>query len=181
MPEERLSWDEFFILLLHFYATRGTCDRLRAAAIIASENHKLLSAGYNGSPPSLPHCDDLGHLMVDGHCLRTNHAEENAVLNAGDLSRLHNGTAYILGRPCYPCARRLVSVGIRRMVFVGEYENAEGGDLVSALCRQKGVKLDWVEDFNFAAILQKAINFLQGPGGPFKDLKKRIIIECLLE
>ena len=65
--KSRPDWDRFWFLLAVLYSTRGTCDRLRTSCVIV-KNKRLVGAGYNGSPAGAPHCDDVGHLMIKGHC-----------------------------------------------------------------------------------------------------------------
>src|SRR5437762_13097291 len=86
----RPSWDEYFIGMANYVGTRATCDRGRSGAVIARDK-RVISTGYVGSPPGLPHCDDAGHDLHivtndDGstseHCIRTKHAEENAIAHA---------------------------------------------------------------------------------------------------
>lgn len=173
---KRLSREDYQRLITFFVATRGTCDRLRTATTIWDEDGKMISAGYNGSPPKSPHCDDAGHLFADGHCIRTNHGEENAILNAGDLKRLRGATVRILGRPCYNCVRKLVSVGIKKIEFISDYKNAQGGEAIEPLCSDNGVELFSAEGFDFLKALSQAVNFLQGPGGPLKDFSKILVI-----
>jgi len=173
---KRLSREDYQRLITFFVATRGTCDRLRTATTLWDESGKMLSGGYNGSPPKNPHCDEGGHLMVEGHCVRTNHGEENAILNAGDLARLKGATAYIIGRPCYHCVRKLISVGIKEIEFIGDYKNSLGAENVESLCGGNGISLR-VAGFDFVEVLRKAIEFLQGPGGPLKDSAKIKIAE----
>ena len=72
---QRLTFDELFDLLAIFYTCRGTCDRLRTATIIRDKENILIGAGYNGALSGDPHCDDIGHEMVENHCVRTNHGE----------------------------------------------------------------------------------------------------------
>jgi dCMP deaminase len=85
--KQRPSWDKFFIEMLDTIAARSTCDRGKPACILVKDNH-IISTGYAGSPPGLPHCDDAGHIIKtvtheDGsqteHCVRTVHAEQNAI------------------------------------------------------------------------------------------------------
>ena len=77
----RPSWDEYFLEIAKVVAQRSTCDRANVGAVIA-RNKVILSTGYNGAPRGLPHCDDVGHEIVDGHCVRTIHAEANAIAQA---------------------------------------------------------------------------------------------------
>ena len=75
---ERASWDEYFMNIARVVSTRSTCDRKHVGAVIVRDK-TILSTGYNGSIRGLPHCDEVGHLMEDGHCVRTIHAEANAI------------------------------------------------------------------------------------------------------
>ncbi len=127
----RPTWDEYFLGLLEPLSKRGTCDRGRAASVIVSQYNTILTSGYAGSPPGQPHCDEVGHLMKtvtheDGHqsqhCMRTLHAEENAILQAAkDGIRLEGATIYCKMMPCYNCAMRIVRVGIKRLVAQKRY------------------------------------------------------------
>ncbi|MBI3337067.1 MAG: cytidine/deoxycytidylate deaminase family protein [Candidatus Staskawiczbacteria bacterium] len=127
----RPTWDEYFLGLLDPIGKRATCDRGRSGSVIVSENNTILATGYVGSPPGQPHCDDVGHLMKtvtheDGHqsqhCMRTLHAEENAILQAAkDGIKLQGGTIYCKMVSCYNCAMRIVRVGIKRVVAQKRY------------------------------------------------------------
>ena len=168
----RLTVDEYFDLIALMFSCRGTCDRLRTATVIRDTDNILIAGGYNGALSGLPHCDDVGHLMVENHCIRTNHGEENALLNCLDLSRIKNGVATIVGNPCYPCARKVLSKNIKRLRYIGTYNNPLGGDHVKELCEQKGVTLEFIDVSETLETLEKAIRFLQGPGGVFRKLPK---------
>ena len=76
---DRVSWEKYFMNIATEVATRSTCDRKHVGAVIVREK-TILSTGYNGSIKGLPHCDEAGHEMVDGHCVRTTHAEANAIV-----------------------------------------------------------------------------------------------------
>lgn len=172
----RLTIDEQFDLIALITACRGTCDRLRTGTVIRDKNNILIGGGYNGSLPGDPHCDDAGHQLVEGHCLRCNHGEENALLNSINLERIEGGVVTIVGTPCYPCARKLASKKPARIRFIGEYKNSQGAHLVKELCERRKIKLEQVYLHEVIATLQKALNFLQGPGGPFKGLPQIDII-----
>src|SRR5262249_5404100 len=75
-PPERASWDEYFMNIAREVATRSTCDRKHVGAVLVRDK-SILATGYNGSIRGLPHCDEVGCLMEDGHCVRTVHAEAN--------------------------------------------------------------------------------------------------------
>ena len=127
----RPSWDEYFLGLLEPLSRRGSCDRGRTASVIVSPGNTILATGYAGAPPGMPHCDEAGHMMntvihEDGtqsqHCVRTLHAEENAILQcAKDGIKLEGATIYCKMAPCYNCAMRILRVGIKKVVAQKRY------------------------------------------------------------
>jgi dCMP deaminase len=121
MPHSRPSWDDYFMDITFQVAKRSTCDRARVGAVIVKDK-RILTTGYNGSPSGLPHCDEIGHLMVDGHCVRTLHAEQNAIIQAA----LHGvsvagGTIYVTHQPCITCAKMIINAGLQRVIYAGHY------------------------------------------------------------
>ncbi|NOZ70669.1 MAG: dCMP deaminase [Chloroflexi bacterium] len=119
--DNRPSWDEYFMGIALQVAKRSTCDRAHVGAVIVRDR-RILTTGYNGSPSGLPHCDDVGHLLVDGHCVRTIHAEQNAIVQAGYLGvSVRGGTLYVTHQPCLTCAKLIINAGIRRVVYAGTY------------------------------------------------------------
>lgn len=122
MPKEnRPSWDEYFTDLAFGIAQRGTCDRAQVGAVIVRDR-RVLTTGYNGSPAGLPHCDDVGHLMIDNHCVRTLHAEQNAIIQAAlhGIS-VQGATCYVTHQPCLTCAKMIINAGIVRVIYAGNY------------------------------------------------------------
>jgi len=105
-------------------ARRSTCDRKHVGAVIVRER-TILSTGYNGSVRGLPHCDDVGHQMEDGHCVRTIHAETNAIIQAAkNGTRIAEAEIYVTASPCWPCFKTIANAGIVRIVF-GEFYRDE--------------------------------------------------------
>jgi dCMP deaminase len=101
-------------------ATRATCDRKHVGAVIVRDR-SILATGYNGSIGGLPHCDEVGHLMQDGHCVRTIHAEANAVIQAARNGvRIEGAGIYVTASPCWSCFKMIANAGLRRIVF-GEF------------------------------------------------------------
>lgn len=119
--DKRPSWDEYFMGIALQVAKRSTCDRAHVGAVIVRDR-RILTTGYNGSPSGLPHCDDVGHLLVNGHCVRTIHAEQNAIVQAAYLGvSVRGGTIYVTHQPCLTCAKLIINAGIRRVVYAGTY------------------------------------------------------------
>lgn len=117
---QRASWDEYFMRIALQVATRATCDRKHVGAVIVRDRF-ILSTGYNGSVPKLPHCDEAGHLMEDGHCVRTVHAEANAICQAARNGvRIEDASIYVTASPCFTCFKLCASAGITTIVY-GEF------------------------------------------------------------
>ncbi len=110
-------------------ATRSTCDRLDAGAVLV-KNNRIISTGYNGSPPGLPHCDDVGHLLEEGHCVRTIHGEHNAILQAATIpgASTEGSTMYTKYSPCIHCAKYVIAAGVKRVVVGKVYRNTQAVD-----------------------------------------------------
>lgn len=148
----RVSWDDYFIKICKTVAERATCDRGKTACIIVKDN-RILATGYVGSPPKMEHCDDVGHMLrkvidengnISMHCVRTLHAEQNAIIQAAKFGiSLDGATCYILMTPCYTCAKMLVSVGIKRIVSEKRY-HADKDSL--ELFRKAGVEVVILKD-----------------------------------
>ncbi|GAA5317320.1 MAG: cytidine/deoxycytidylate deaminase family protein [Candidatus Pelagadaptatus aseana] len=130
----RPDWDDYFIELMNTVATRATCDRGKSGCIIVKDK-QIIATGYVGSPSGLPHCDDVGHLMkqvidddgtVRQHCMRTIHAEQNAICQAAKHGiPLEGSTLYCKMEPCRVCAMLIISCGIKKVVAKSRYHAAE--------------------------------------------------------
>lgn len=127
---KRPSWDEYFIEIMYMVGKRGTCDRGQVGSVITRDN-RILATGYAGAPSGIAHCDDIGHEMHmvthdDGstsqHCIRTTHAEQNAIVSAARHGvAVEGGTLYCKMTPCYTCAKLIINAGIRRVVAAKDY------------------------------------------------------------
>jgi dCMP deaminase len=143
MKDGRPAWDDYFMSLAKIVASRSTCDRLRAGAVLV-KNRRIISTGYNGAPPGLPHCDEAhGHRMEEGHCIRTIHAEENCVLQAAALGGVstEGSTLYTTYSPCYHCFKKLAMAGVKRVVAGAVYRDPS----IAESCEQAGIKFDVYE------------------------------------
>lgn len=145
---KRPSWDEYFIQLTEMVGSRGTCDRGRAGSII-TKNKRILSTGYVGAPVGLPSCDDIGHEIhtvtqkdgtVSKHCIRTSHAEQNAINNAARIGiAVEGGTLYCKMVPCYKCAQSIINAGIVKVVALKDYH---GGTRSKEILKEAKVKFE---------------------------------------
>jgi dCMP deaminase len=116
----RASWDEYFMNIARVVASRSTCDRKFVGSVIVRDK-TILSTGYNGSIRGMPHCSEVGHMMDDGHCVATIHAETNAVLQAAKNGvAIEGGTVYVTASPCWACFKMITNAGINRIVY-GEF------------------------------------------------------------
>jgi len=149
---KRPSWDEYFLKLVDEIAKRATCDRGKSGCLIIKDK-RILCSGYVGSPPGFPHCDESGHLLKkviddDGtirqHCMRTIHAEQNAICQAAKYGiSLQGTTLYCTMEPCRVCAMLIISVGIKKVVANNKYHAANE---TRKLFKQAGVELIVLND-----------------------------------
>jgi len=131
--QKRPTWDEYFIKLVNEIAQRATCDRGKSGCIIVKDK-RILCSGYVGSPPGFDHCNEIGHLLkkvidddgtVRQHCMRTIHAEQNAICQAAKYGiPLEGTTLYCTMEPCRVCAMLIISVGIKKVVAKNKYHAA---------------------------------------------------------
>ena len=134
----RPDWDSYFMKIASAVSERSTCDRAFVGCVLVLEK-RILTTGFNGSPAGQDHCDEIGHLMVDGHCVRTIHAETNAIIQAalhGISTR--DATCYVTHLPCINCTKALINAGITRIVFGAAYRVDENAMM---FIREAGIEL----------------------------------------
>ena len=142
MPGERVSWGTYFMNIAKEVATRSTCDRKYVGAVIVREK-TILSTGYNGSIKGLPHCDEAGHEMVDDHCIRTTHAEANAIVQAAKNGvEINKSDIYVTASPCYNCFKLIANAGIKT-IYYGEFYRE---DRILEHAKEAGIELVSLED-----------------------------------
>ena len=138
----RPEWDEYFLKIAEMVASRSTCDRRQIGAVIV-RNKNILSTGYNGASRGLPHCDDAGHEIVAGHCVRTVHAEANAIIQAARHGAAVEGaTVFMTDSPCYDCFKMLVNSGVKEVIYKNFYSSRyEASARVLELSKKSGLKI----------------------------------------
>lgn len=148
----RPSWDEYFMEVSRAIAKRATCDRGRSGCVIARDK-QILVTGYVGAPAGLPHCDDVGHQMkkvvhengkVTQHCVRTVHAEQNAICQAALRGiPISGATLYCKMTPCRTCAMLIINCRITRVVCEKQYH---AGTESEQLFREAGITLEYFSE-----------------------------------
>lgn len=134
---KRPSWDEYFLKLAMLASERATCPRMHCGCVLVKDRF-VLATGYNGSLPGQPHCEDVGCLIVDNHCVRTNHAEMNALIQAARHGVNTTGaTAYITNMSCTTCAKALIAAGIKRVVVFSDFHDT----LATQFYKDAGVEI----------------------------------------
>ncbi|MBU0722131.1 cytidine/deoxycytidylate deaminase family protein [Patescibacteria group bacterium] len=149
---QRPTWDEYFLKIIEIVGSRSSCDRGRSGCVI-TKNKRIISTGYVGSPVGVPHCDEVGHEMhtvanPDGtesrHCIRTTHAEQNAICQAACFGvALEGSTIYCKMTPCYVCAKMIISAGIKRVVSSQDYH---AGARTKEIFAQANVQFDLINN-----------------------------------
>ena len=121
--EKRIPWDQYFMLQAVLLSLRSTCTRLSVGAILVRDQ-RMIAGGYNGSVSGDKHCIDDGCYMVDGHCLRTIHAEMNAVLQCAKFGIPTDGAElYVTDFPCLQCTKMLLQAGVKKIHYLRNYNN----------------------------------------------------------
>lgn len=139
--KKRVDWDGYFMNVARVVSSRSTCDRKFVGAVIVRDK-TILSTGYNGSVRKLEHCDEAGHMMENGHCVATIHAEANAILQAAKNGVCIDGaTIYTTASPCWPCFKMIANAGIVRICY-GEFYRDERIFEVARKVKIDLVKLD---------------------------------------
>ena len=139
---ERITWDQFFMAQCHLLALRSTCTRLAVGAIIARDN-RIIAGGYNGSISGGDHCIDHGCYVVDNHCVRTIHAEMNALLQCTKYGIPAAGsTLYVTHFPCLQCAKAIIQAGVKHVFYATDYRNNE---YALKLFAQSGVSVQHIQ------------------------------------
>jgi dCMP deaminase len=133
----RLSWDRYFMNLAIQAATRSTCPRKAVGAVIVRDR-AVLATGYNGSIRGLAHCTEAGCMMENNHCVRTVHAEANAILQAAKHGvRLEGAEIYVTASPCWDCFKLIANAGITRVLFGEFYRDGR----IVEFAREAGIEL----------------------------------------
>ena len=142
MSNDRVSWETYFMNIAREVATRSTCDRKHVGAVIVRDK-TILSTGYNGSIKGLSHCDEAGHEMVEGHCVRTTHAEANAIVQAAKNGvKIDSAEIYVTASPCYNCFKLIANSGIKIIYYHEFYRD----DRILDRAKEVGIKLVSLED-----------------------------------
>ena len=121
--EIRPSKDEYFMLIAKLVSLRATCPRLRVGAVAVKDGY-ILATGYNGAPRGMDHCIDVGCIIVDDHCHRAVHAEQNVIAMAARKGiSLEGATLYVTHFPCDTCFKLVINAGIKEIVYEEMYPN----------------------------------------------------------
>jgi len=176
MQMETISWDQYFMAQSHLLALRSTCTRLMVGATIVREK-RIIAGGYNGSVSGSVHCIDEGCYVVDGHCVRTVHAEANALLQCAKFGvPTENADIYITHFPCLQCSKQLIQAGIKTVYYQVDYRN---NDFAIQLFKEAGVEMKKVEldylavDTNYQQ-KKKYVDDLLARLGPVMDDKEEV-------
>ncbi|SER18445.1 dCMP deaminase [Gracilibacillus ureilyticus] len=120
---ERISWHQYFMAQSHLLALRSTCERLMVGATIVRDK-RIIAGGYNGSVSGSVHCIDEGCYVIDGHCVRTIHAEMNAILQCAKFgASTEDAEIYVTHFPCLNCCKAIIQSGIKTVYYAADYKN----------------------------------------------------------
>ncbi|AEB73013.1 ComE operon protein 2 [Lentilactobacillus buchneri] len=140
--DKRIKWDQYFMMQAVLLASRSTCERLSVGAVIVRDK-RIIAGGYNGSVAGDDHCIDVGCYLEDGHCVRTIHAEMNAILQCAKFGEsTDNAEIYVTDFPCLQCTKMLLQAGITKINYLRNYHN---NDYAQKLIRLKNIELNKIK------------------------------------
>ena len=121
----RLDWEDYFAIQALLVSQRSTCDRALVGSVLVKDK-RIIATGYNGSISGDEHCDDCGHLLVEGHCVRTVHAEQNAITQCAKYGIDTLGSEiYVTHFPCLNCTKALLQAGIKKVNYLKDYRKSD--------------------------------------------------------
>ncbi|MEY8442020.1 ComE operon protein 2 [Lactobacillaceae bacterium 24-114] len=142
MEKKRIDWDQYFMIQAALLASRSTCNRLSVGAVLVRDK-RIIAGGYNGSVSGDEHCIDEGCYLVSGHCVRTIHAEMNAILQCARFGISSDGASlYVTDFPCLQCTKNLLQAGIKEINYIRNYHNDE---YAKRLIKLKGIHLNQIK------------------------------------
>ena len=153
MTEKRLAWDEYFAAQALLIANRSTCKRAKVGAVLVKDN-KVISTGYNGSVSGTEHCIDHDCLVIEGHCVRTLHAEVNAILQGAERGVPKGFTEYVTHFPCLNCTKSIIQAGIKEICYANDYRNNE---YARELLEKSGVVVRKI-DYDVNNVVERLLN-----------------------
>lgn len=137
----RTSWHQYFSNLARLVAARATCPRKAVGCVIVDQENRILVTGYNGSIKGQPHCDEAGCIIQNRHCVRTVHAEANAVTQAALRGvRLHGARVYVTVEPCDTCLKLLLSAGVYWVYYLESYTSSTA---FAEIWKERTIKLEF--------------------------------------
>lgn len=130
----RVTRDTLYMQIASLIGQRGTCERGKVGAVITMQG-RIISTGYNGTPKGTPDCQYTKGGWVpcnlEKPCERAIHAEANAIYFAGKIGiSLQSCTLYCTHSPCSKCAEAIIQSGIREVVYLGEFRDTKGLELL---------------------------------------------------
>ena len=139
---DRLSWEDYFMANAELISKRSTCDRAFVGAILVKDN-RIIATGYNGGVSETDNCNEVGHKMEDGHCIRTVHAEMNALIQCAKEGISTKGIEiYVTHFPCLPCTKAILQAGVKKIYYLNDYRNNE---YAMELIKHVGVEVEQVQ------------------------------------
>ncbi|WP_096188331.1 ComE operon protein 2 [Evansella halocellulosilytica] len=179
---ERISWHQYFMAQSHLLALRSTCTRLMVGATIVRDK-RIIAGGYNGSISGGKHCIEDGCYVIENHCVRTIHAEINAILQCAKFGVPTEGSEiYVTHFPCLNCCKSIIQAGIKKVYYAQDYKNHEyaielfeAADVVVEQVELEEMVLDLhsEEKLTFTADLLNRLENLGLPSTELESLKEK--------
>jgi dCMP deaminase len=125
--EKQKQFDKHYLEMAAVWSKNSYCNRRKVGALIVKDK-MIISDGYNGTPAGFENdCEDEDNI-TKAYVL---HAEANAITKvAKSGNNSLGGTLYVTTSPCIECSKLIIQSGIKRVVYLDEYHNTAGLDLL---------------------------------------------------
>lgn len=144
MYKSNISWDEYFMGIASLSALRSKDPNTKVGACIVDKDHKVVTIGYNGMPRGVDE-EELSWNKgegLDNKYLYVCHAEMNAILNTRNGAALKDCVLYVTLFPCNECAKAIIQVGIKELVYAdNKYKDTTGIQASLKMLTLAGVKV----------------------------------------
>lgn len=143
---KRPSWNNYFMQIAKLVATRSTCAKISVGCVMVKDK-RIIATGYNGAPSGMKHCDEIGCIEKNGHCIRALHAEVNAILQCAEHGiSTKDSYLYSVYLPCWHCSLMLINARICKIFYLNDYIDDRGSQI--GLFRKVNVEVIKLEDNN---------------------------------
>lgn len=144
------NWTNRFLEMADVLSGWSKDKNRGVGAVIADEQHRVISVGFNGFPRGVDDNIPERHERPAKYHY-TEHAERNAIYSAASHgSRTSGCVMYLRWHPCDDCAKGIVQSGIKKVVCdKPDFYDERWGErfrYADTILREGGVIIEYIEN-----------------------------------